>query len=1124
MADFCRFFVAAGETGNRATLEKLRGLLAHERDSFRICIQTLSHLLGVRLNELIRFDRSFVMKDDVVSIYLSGELPESVAALLADLDREPTRKHAVALQISKLLKARLHYGLDDVVQTLDGAPAKDLYSRSIACLLRICVCALKAECDMRRGAGGSTPKVQACVVDETGTSLCEILARCCIILCIFGAQESNLFDDVRQVQETLLRLVPGPLTLHIIAAFPVVAFDGDCLFTLQNRRIFVEALAAVVPELLDHILIFNRIGAQQANKTKEGRRSRDDGPDANQTRGDSARRGAADTSPVSAMSPASILDATLQGLKWGTKGDGYSTRAGFNCNDSTRQPGAIHIDTEGWEFAFGNIPRVRTLSLLLEFILRFVKISSDGKVEKQMLGWLDALVSKPSFVQTFAPVFSIGNTHNFENILELSRILGKDIFVSHTILSVGCHSDEALRMVTAAGLEMLTSNPEYTRKILMFLVEGVSKRPQEVIECWCTLLRPLVLPQESNAIQWQSERRVSAALLDVVDNLIAVVAQCALMQNFGDECHPDEDNVHACTARQLLVMLVAVVGTKRVASRLTYALDAAHEAMEETVSVETVQVLEFGVFCVWLLKLSVHSGRNKKLLAFVKQINERTLGDAIEILERSAKNNSIGARLETLERIKRGILASRLKEKVEKHEAWFDDLHINQPNIVKWETYYSDCAGDMLQQLTDVVLNQLPTVADPKAAAAPSEKTPTRSSTKKASKGSRKGRGTAAKMATEDRDHVTYDRTAAITSYVKRAKLLLRLHRFNRTKHVDDNVYATIVAVMVRFDIPLDDCTEIFGLMIDRCPPRLLTNACKSGLPRLSVTLLNAMALNLDERYAEVITEIITDAMASYTAKGRGVKLLAALMQLIARAAKVPRLLVELLATDAKLSTLQNFVVFVNCLKIKKAHFLEARGAMNFALIQRYLQYGTAQVEVTVTKFLQQQLRRFMTARAAHFSMSLHTHGDQEQIQEEPAAKGQLNTLDALVISTFRVFFVVNTPSAAGWRSRPQGQINDVFHWNLLGREYYIAFGTIALLFSCFHQLDSTKFMFLAEHFIGIAARINGDTHSTARRSILTDHSLLRNDAVEYFYQVYRNLARRFTLSRTPKAQKTKAA
>ncbi|CDR97680.1 hypothetical protein, conserved [Babesia bigemina] len=1117
MADFCRFFVAAGETGNRRTLQRLRGLLANERESFRICIQTLSHLLGVRLNELTRFDRSFVMKDDVVSIYLSGELPESVTALLADLDSDPTRKHQVALQISKLLKARLHYGLDDVVQVLDGAPAKDLYSRSIACLLRICVCALKAECDMRRGTNSATAKTQVSVVDETGTSLCEVLTRCCIILCIFGAQESNLFDDVRQVQETLLRLVPGPLALHIIAAFPVVAFDGECLFTLHNRRVFVEALAAIMPELLDHILIFNRIGAQQATRKRERRRSRDDGKGAGRKRGGASRRGASNS--VSAMSPASILDATLQGIKWGTKVDAYGKRGGGRSGDGRRQLSTIHIDTEGWEFAFGNIPRVRTLSLLLEFIIRFVKISRDGKVEKQMLGWLDALVSKPSFKQTFAPIFSMGSTDNFDNILQLSRILGKDIFVSHTILSVGRPADEALDMAKAAGLELLTSNPEYARKILTFLVDGVVRRPRVAIECWCALLRPLVLPRESKEIHWPGRRKVPVALLGVIERLIGVVAKHALMQNFGDECHPDEDNVHASTARQLLVMLIALVGTKKAAPKLTHALDAAHEAMAETATVETVQVMEFGIFCLWLLNMSVNSGRNKKLLAFVKQINERTLSEAIEILEGATKTGSIRSRLEALERIKRGILASRVKQQVGNQETWFDDVHLNQPNIVKWRTYYSDCAGDMLRQLTDVVLNRLPAVVPDK----PPEKPPVDDNPKPTTTGRRRGRPRVVKVTTEDRNHVTYDRMAnAIANYVKRAKLLLRLHKLNLTKHVEDNVYATIVAVMARFKVPLNDCVEMFALMIDSCPPQLLYKACKSKLPRLTITLLNAISLNLDDRHAGLITAVMAGAMVSYKASSRRTKLLAALMHLIARTAAAPRLLAELLGSDAKLSRVQNFVVFVNTVKIKRAYFLEARGAMNLALIERYLQYGTAPVEVAITKFLQLQMRRLMTSRAARFSISMYTKG--KRIQEKPAAKGQLSTLDTLVVSTFRVFFVVNTPPETGWLSRPQGNVNDVFHWNLLGREYYIAFSTIALLFNCFHQLTNTKFMFIVEHFIGVAARINGDTHATARRSILTDHSLLRSDAVEYFYQVYGNLARRFRLKRANKLQRTKAA
>ncbi|ORM40549.1 uncharacterized protein BXIN_1963 [Babesia sp. Xinjiang] len=1108
MADFCRFFKVAGEFGNRATLEKLRALLSQERESFRVCLQTLSHLLGLKLNELISFDRSFVMKDDVVSIYLSGDLPESVTALLDELDTQPARKHAMALQVGKLLKARIRYGLNDVLQALDGAPAKDLYSRSIACLLRITMCALKVECDMRRA---DEPEVLEYMVDETGASLCEVLSRCCVVLCIFGAEESNLFEDVKEVQETLLGLVPGPLMLHIIGAFPVIAFDSECLFSLQNRRVFVESLATILPDILDHILIFNRIGAQHDSRTKEVRKNRVDASDATNTR---------DSQEASPTAAAALFGASFHGSIWNTKPDGYNTRRVRNSQDPDRSPTAIQVNTADWEFAFGNVPRVRTLSLLLEFILKYVKVGGDDTVEKHMIGWLDALVSKPCFVQTFAPIFSTGDTSNFENILELSRILRKDIFVSHLILGIGEHSDKALRMVTAAGIDILTSDRIYAPQVLAFMVEGVRKRPLEIIECWCTLLRPLVLPRGGDDAIRFADGVATTQLLQVADLLFDTVARYALMQNFGDECHPDEDNVNACTARQLMVLLMEILGHRKVAAKLTDAINSAHVAMNETVTLETVQVLEHAVFCMWLMKMPDAELREKDLFAFVRGINEKTLQHMIHIFDTSKAYDHTSKRLEALEKIKKGIRGSRLRNMVENREIWFDDAQINGANSEDWDLYYAEFADEIKRQLTDAVLHGMPTAGLFRGNTATQDSTsPTNSA--RPSKNSRKSRRPGRKPSHAGSRHTAHYSGTTVDDYVRRVKLLMRIHKLDGTKKVDEHVCATIAAAMAHYNMSVEDCTSIFELMLPWCPAQLLHKIHESGRQNMVIALMNSLSHDPDERCAGLLPEMMATAMDLCNTSG-DVRPLIGLMKVITSTVTAHRPLAEMLEVDNGLTILQNFIVYVNCLKISTAHFLEVRGTMNLALVERYLKFGTVHAGVPIQQFVHTQLQQIMSARAATFSIALQSDPGRES--QPYAARGDLSTLDTLIVSTFQLFFMTNSSSSRGLKEYCERNLSDVFHWDLLGREYAIAFRTVALLFRCFSQLSNTKLMFIFEHFVGLAARVNGDAHSTARRSILTDDCLIRPEAVEYFYQVHRQLAKRCTVAPVSTSKRARAA
>ncbi|GFE53855.1 dockerin type I repeat-containing protein, putative [Babesia ovis] len=1084
MADFCRFFKAAGEIGSQAAVDRLRALLAQERETFRVCLQTLSHLLGLKLNDLIRFDGSLVMKDDVVSIYLSGELPESVIALLNDLDTQPARKHALALQVGKLLKARLSYGLNSVVETLDDAPAKDLYSRSIACLLRITMCALKVECDLRRGGGVD---LAAYMVDETGASLCEVLSRCCVVLCIFGAEESNLFDSVKEVQQTLLGLVPGSLILHIIGAFPVIAFDSECLFSLQNRRVFVESLSTILPDILDHILMFNRIKtANTGARKREQRKSRGD-------------IDPVDCADAEDMPTDDNEDNDIHPDDWVPRIGGYNSRLAGNLSELDKIHMGTPVDNSDWEFAFGNVPRVRTLSLLLEFILKYAKTGSDDTLDKHMLGWLEALVSKPSFFETFGPIFSTGDTSNFGKVLELSRMLQRDIFVSHHILVMGDHSDRVLAMAVEAGIDILADDDAYAPRVLAYLVDGVDQRPKEVIQCWCQLLKPIVVPTIDSLPRF-ADGAVTTHILRVANRLFDAVAAHALMQNFGDECHPDEDNVNALTARQLLVLLADLMGQTSVCERVNNAVKAGHSAMEEPITLESVQVLEYAIFCLWLMKMPENANSQKQLFDFAKQINERTLQTAIELYHMSGVYDVPKMRLDALEKIKMDIRASRLKNMVSNNEPWFEDLQINSIGKEEWDIYYRDSAGEIKWQLAEAVLHQVPTIAIDQVTG-----TPINTSLFRSYRGGRKTRRTNRKGPQPVGRHNTDASAITVIDYARRAKLLMKICIFEGEPNIGEQMYASILAVITLFQLPIDECKELFDVMLEHCPDQLVYKVHETGNPTLVTAMMNSMASNLDGRLAGLLPEMMVTAMAKCLSDGDS-HTLVGLMQVVTSAVKTQRPLVGLLEVDNGTAILQNFIVYVNSLKVTTPHFLEVRGKMNLALVERYVKLGTALTNVPIQQFLHEQLQEIMTARAANFSISLDTDTGEQPPQS--AARGELNTLDALIVATFQLFF--NTESAAPQcnNRKSEGTLGDVFHWNLLGSEYAIAFKTVALLFSCFSQLSNTKLMFIFEHFVGLAARVNGDSHTTARRNILTDDCLLKPEAIEYLYQVHCQLSK----------------
>ncbi|KAK1939503.1 hypothetical protein X943_000563 [Babesia divergens] len=1084
MADFCRFIEVAADGSDRELLARLRRELAQESDSFGICVQALSQMLGLKLDELILYDRTFVMKDDIVSIYLSGGLPDGVSDMIVELESQESNLHAVALQFGKLLKERVQHGLDDVVQGLDGAPAKDLYSRSIACLLRINMCALKVECDIRRRLGDVGASDIDFILDETGTSLCELLSQCCIILCIFGAEESNLFDDIKDIQETLLRLVPEPLILHIIGAFAAVAFDNSCLFSLHSRRIFVETLAAILPELIDRIALFNRMGMDGDMDLYVSRRS--------------------------------ILDfaecgTTSLGSTWNTTHIKTPPR-GMVSFDSVLQPvmddlydvsSLISIETPDWDYAVGNFPRVRTMSLLLDFILIFIRVASDGTVEKHVLGWLDALVSKPSFTQAFMPIFSSGTTTNFPKILELSRILGKDICVSHHILSVCDKTEEALNMIKVAGPNIIMSDTINRPKILQFMVEGVSKQPQPFIQCWCDLLKPLVVSTNDDTdtpdcvSAWSANMIMDGPISEVGDILLEAVIPHSLMRNFGDECHPDEDNVHACTARQLMVLLFEALGKKRVANKLNRFIDATHRLMQEPLTLESVQVFEFAMFSMWLLKTYELSVRNKKLHAYVKEVNERTLNDAIEMYDAGHVNDFTSVRLLALETIKKRIRASRLRNKVENHEDWYDDHQLKEANTLDWDRYYREFGDEMIKQMTEAVLEcplvkgVAPTVANGTTSGA---------NVNRSRKACRKNVEGLQRISPDDGNR------AAVSEFMARAKRLMHMHKLNNTESVSEDVYATIMAVVTHFNVKEDECTDIFKLMLHSCPLPLLHRVIGSGVTTLNVALMKAIMNDPHERYAGLVCAMMGMAINLNIISAANVGIIVSLMHLIAKAVWSPILFAELVSEDYELATLQNFVVFTNGLTLTSHAFLEARCSMNLGLLETYLQYDVPYATVPVTQFVQTQMLRLMEVRAAQFNIMFSGHPDIQP--DSPAATGELNTLDLIIVSTLQLLFIPTTPPEPVSQRRREREDSDVLQWNLVGRECSIAFKTITLLLKCFCQLTMTKLMFIVEHFIGVAARINGDSHSKARQRILTDDSMFNPDAIEYLYQVYRNIAK----------------
>ncbi|EDO07006.1 uncharacterized protein BBOV_IV006470 [Babesia bovis T2Bo] len=1090
MADFCRFFMAAGEVGSHVTVDRLRVLLSQERESFRVCLQTLSHLLGLKLNELINFDRSQVMKDDVVSIYLSGELPESVIGLLDDVDATPARRHALALQVGKLLKARLRYGLNDVVQALDGAPAKDLYSRSIACLLRITMCALKVECNVRRS---NVVDVGKYMLDESGASLCEVLSRCSVMLCIFAAEESNLFDSVKEVQETLLGLVPGPLMLHIIGAFPVIAFDNECLFSLQNRRVFVESLSSILPDLLDHILIFNRMGVPGSSRKRDVRKNMMEvGKPSSVHVSCEGSSGASTT----------LEDVVSDEHNCNLKNDIHIDRTADGKLIDDNMLVVTPIDSSDWEFAFGNVPRVRTLSLLLEFIIKFSRVDSDGTVNKHTLGWLDTLVSKPSFLQTFAPIFSTGDTSNFGRVLELSRMLRRDVFVSHHILVIGNYSDQVLGMTLEAGIDILTADDTYAPRILSFLVEGIEHRPREVIECWCSLLTPLVLYSAGdNGVRF-ADGVAATQVLRVAENLFDSVSSHALMQNFGDECHPDEDNVNACTARQLMVLLTDIMGNKRVSELLSTAINAAHEAIQQEISLESVQTLEFAVFCLWLIRMPDNASSQKDVFSYVHQVNERTLQTTIQIYEMARAYEGPKRRVDALEKIKKGIRASRLRNMVDNSEPWFEDQQINAVTKEDWEVYYRDFADCIKDQLTNAVLHRMPDMLPDGSHSSTGQP-----SIPRHSKGGRKLRrgfrkGTPCNKQGEP--------LITPLEYTRRAKLLMRIYKLMGIEGISDDICATILSVMAHSTLPFDECRSVFDLLLERCSPEILHKVHESGQYNLILAMFKSMSSNLDPRFIRLLPEMMNTAVSRCEFDGdtRG---LLGLMEVLTSAVAAHYPLADLMEVINAVAILQRFVVFVNCIAVDSSEFLEVRGRMNMTLIERYVKLGTARMGVHIEQHVHDQLKQIMLSHAAEFRISLN-NGTVGQ-PAAYAARGELNTLDMLVFSTFQIFFTRSTTRNIDINTR-EGGLSDVFHWNLLGREYAIAFKTVSLVFSCFSQLSNTKLMFIFEHFVGLAARINSDAHSTARRKMLTDDCLLKPEAIEYLYQVHCQLSKSSTTVR----------
>ncbi|EKX74381.1 hypothetical protein BEWA_044230 [Theileria equi strain WA] len=417
------------------------------------------------------------------------------------------KRKTLAVETALVIVEISRNGLSQLIKSIDkGFNSETFYVRTLAILIHL---AKKSQNFPWNGE----PKEESVLYNDDNT-LTDILCNLILVLSIFATEEVGLFTNFRELPKSLLSLLPRTLGVHILGIMPTLAFDSRILFSLESRESFINSLADQFFNLVDHLILLTK-------------------------------------SSIISFDPSSYEIS-------------FTMNSG-SLEDPTSSSMVSSAYTEIYRYY---------LSIWLRFSIDYVKYGSllcrsNSEACSKLINWLSRVLEYRS-LNVIGNLFIFEDIRYFEDVVKLAKATDSNLYVSSLIHHSSLTTQDSLRMIKFAGLEVISRDSVNSRYIFSFLVDGLSSNNITIfLETWKHLLYPNNIGEQSVDFLVKNHEPLLDRLLplsvfdftnmEVIEKYDAkdIYAEDRL-DNMKPERNDRDDAVFL--VRDVIVLLVSIIG------------------------------------------------------------------------------------------------------------------------------------------------------------------------------------------------------------------------------------------------------------------------------------------------------------------------------------------------------------------------------------------------------------------------------------------------------------------------------------------------------------------------------------------------------------------------------------
>ncbi|KAK2198152.1 hypothetical protein BdWA1_001160 [Babesia duncani] len=1053
-------------------------------DTFGTWLRVLAILLDCEFKEPLLIDRKLPPDLESVAQYYNTPIDTETNKRLKQLgvDDRIQLSHQIARNILESIRG----GLKWVLVEFEGEVSElELYTRGVAWLIKIALGAFRMEPDPPMHvvhfskSDGGTRELSDC-------SLTELLTRSIAILCLFGTEHAEMFDVIGDIPISLLNIVPSPIRLYMLGAFPPVVFDPKNLFSYETRVTLAEAIGQKFESFIERLLDYTRndvidtVGGN-LDSASVCLSPSDTGVYSSEYVVNQALRTLEDDqymiSGSNSVASSSYNNSMIASIVHSTHVSGTASINGSNATSANASATNL-MDVIDGNCSLMFAASVATFMNLLKFAVDYVTLGSrfcigiqEGVCNK-LISWLERICNSSNFMTLVGHMFAMGGLICFHSVCRISNMISKDIFISWIILRHAQNVSEALQMIRIAGFEVLLLDNFNSRRVLSFLIDGLdTPNNVEYLETWYYLLKSMqkLSPQEYNSII------TNAVLLDSCETLLTklnVLAQFNLNEEPLEESALE--NIHnALHVREFIMFLLKLFPKFKNEDHFPIL-----EGWLNKTIIRDKSHLEFCAFTLWILEL-VQSKKHAEIVKDLKTMSSETNNEWLAFAVALLGYNSNEARmLDTYARLYHLDRKLRKSLKDANYDEWYR-IHAEMTRIVRRIAESRDKSGfdKMLDASSRVHMKDL------------------------------------GKYIRDKLDTLEPKTDEEAIFYITCVNVLFTLKSMNHRIEVKEEILTASLAIVSHFSIPDGDMAALANSLLVHCPLDVLLLVAPTPtsfrfclLKRARDHLLNPSNY---KRALRVLVVIANELICENTWSGYDFDCFCEVLEIIIMGTYNMDVLRHLLSSRANLRLMHKIVLAANTLQDnERLPLLRAR--LNIAILRRYLcmhNYNPETIDSavlgTTVEFVTFELDRLMTVKSGSFSIKISGGNIPGSL-----SRGALATIDIIAYASFRQLFGTRIDYEKAKTLPPVRKGHAVFTWGLLSREYYKALSCVQLLFQAFSQLPNTKLLIIAQYFFSLAAQVLGENVFGIKRRFLTDDNVVRPDAAllnNYFKCVFQH-------------------